>query len=91
MYKNHPAWSDGKPEAPDRNFAGRDVATGFFRRCVDFQRARTSLEQRTFATRLQRWVRGLGSDVDTASPGSNRVLVAKYRKARLHPIVERSR
>src|SRR5215471_4509842 len=39
---------------------------GFFRRCVDFRRARTSFEQRTFATRLQRWVRELGSDVDTA-------------------------
>ena len=52
------------------------MATGFFRRCVDFQRARTSLEQRTFATRLQRWVRGLGSDVDTAfarqQPGISR-------------------
>ena len=76
MYKKYPAWSDGKPKAPDRNFAGRDVATGIFRRCVDFQRARTSLEQRTFATRLQRWVRGLGSDVDTAfarqQPGISR-------------------
>ena len=30
MYKKYPAWSDGKPEAPDCNFAGRDVATGIF-------------------------------------------------------------
>jgi len=65
-YKKYPAWSDGKPETPEQLCRTRRGGRDFFGAVSISGAPERHMSNAPFVTRLQRWARGLGADVDTA-------------------------
>jgi len=91
MYKKYPAWSDGKTRHPTATLQDETWRPGFFGAVSISSAPERHLSNAPLPPDYSAGCEGLAATSIRPSPGSNRVLVAKYRKARLHPIVERSR